>query len=69
MQTTEEAEPLLGVRYKTQSPMPAVGYIVSIRLAANPQVSSSTDLLNRDFIVRFQTQDVDKHQHVVRNEA
>jgi hypothetical protein len=38
-------------------------------LAANPQVSSSTDLLNRDFIVRFQTQDVDKHQHVVRNEA
>jgi hypothetical protein len=49
--------------------MPAVGYIVSIRLAANPQVSSSTDLLNRDFIVRFQTQDVDKHQHVVRNEA
>jgi hypothetical protein len=69
LQTAEEAEPLFGVGNKAHPAVPAIGHVVSIRLATHPAHSSCADLLNIDVIARFQIQQVNKHQHVLSDEA
>ena len=69
LQATEEAEPLLGVRDETHTPISAIGYLVSSRAFANPQVGSRTDLLEADFLGSFQMEQVNEYELVLCNET
>ncbi len=59
----------LASEMKAHPAVPAIGHVVSMRLATNPPDGSRADLLKIDFIDSFQTEQVDEHEQVLCNEA